>query len=63
MFNNVKSMSFIRRLNKGNFYLSSQKYQIWWIISGIYVKVKYKISAQYLQNYVCLAKNTPGHGV
>ena len=31
----IKSISFIRRLNRGNFYLSSQKFPLWWIISGI----------------------------
>ena len=29
MFN--KSMNFIRRYNRENFYLSSQRFQIWWI--------------------------------
>ena len=50
MFN--KSMDFIRRLNRENFYFSSQSFPIWWQISGIEVRKTHKISAQYLKNYV-----------
>ena len=49
MFN--KSMDFIRRLNRENFYFSSQSFQIWWLISGMEVRKTHKISAQYLKNY------------
>ena len=49
MFN--KSMDFIRRLNRENFYFSNQSFQIWWQISGIEVRKTHKISAQYLKNY------------
>ena len=38
-----KSMRFIRRLNRGNFILQARDFKF----GG------YKISAQYLQNYVC----------
>ena len=31
-------MDFIRRLNRENFYFSSQRFQIWWQISGIEVR-------------------------
>ena len=41
-------MNFIRRLNRGNFYFSSQSFKIWWIINGIEVRRTHKISAQYL---------------
>ena len=51
MFN--KSMNFIRRLNRENFYFSSQSFQIWWITSGTEVRKTCKISAQYLKNYGC----------
>ena len=50
MFN--KSMDFIRRLNRENFYFSNQSFQIWWQISGTDIRKTYKISAQYLKNYV-----------
>ena len=33
MFN--KSMNFIRSLNTENFYFSSQRFQIWWIINYV----------------------------
>ena len=46
-----KSINFIRRLNRGDFYFSSQSFQIWWQISGIEVREIHKISAQYLKNY------------
>ena len=46
MFN--KSMNFIIRLKRENFYFSNQSLQIWWLISCIKVMKKYKISAQYL---------------
>ena len=55
-----KSMDFIRRLNRENFYFSSQ---IWWQISGIEVRKTHKISAQYLKNNAFEAKKTVGHGV
>ena len=42
------SMNFIRRLNRGNFYFSNQCFQILWLIGGMKVNEKYKISAQYL---------------
>ena len=48
MFN--KSMDFIRRSNRENFYFSSQSSQIWWQISGIEVRKTHKISAQYIKN-------------
>ena len=32
---NKNPMNFIRWLNRENFYLSSQRFQIWWIISGM----------------------------
>ena len=35
MFN--KSTNIIRRLNRENFYFSSQSFQIWWQISGLKV--------------------------
>ena len=41
-------MDFIRRLNRENFYFSSQSFQIWWQISDIEVRKTHKISAQYL---------------
>ena len=50
-------MNFIRRLNRGNFYFSSQSFQIWWLISGIEVRKTHKISAQYLK------KNQSNNGV
>ena len=43
-----KSLNFIRRLNRGNFYFSNQSFQIWWLISGIEARKTYKISAPYL---------------
>ena len=44
-----KSMNFnIRRLNRGNVYLLSHSFQIWGLINGKYVMIRYKISAQYL---------------
>ena len=46
-----KSMDFIRRLNRENFYFSKQSFQIWWLISGIEVRKTHKISAQYIKNY------------
>ena len=49
MFN--KSIDFVRRLNRENFYFSSQSFQIWWQISGIEVWKTHKISAQYLKYY------------
>ena len=48
MTNRPKSLNFIRRLNRGNFYFSKQSFKIWWLISGIGVRKTYKISAQYL---------------
>ena len=48
MTNWPKSLNFIRRLKRGNFYLSSQSFQILWLIGGMKVMGKYKISAQYL---------------
>ena len=55
-----KSMNFIRSLNRGNFYLSSQSFQIWSFISGMEVGNKSKISAQYLQNYASQTKKNTG---
>ena len=55
-------MDFIRRLNREHFYFSSQSFHIWWHISGIEVRKKHKISAQYLKKYAFKAKKTPGHG-
>ena len=53
MTNRAKSMNFIRRLIRGNFYFSKQSFKIWWLISGIEVRKTCKISAQYLKNYGC----------
>ena len=50
-------MNFIKRLNRGNFYLSSQTNLI---ICGMEVGNKCKISAQYLCQ---LAQKTQEHGV
>ena len=36
-----KSLNLIRRLNRGNFYLSSQRFQICGIISRMSVMIKY----------------------
>ena len=44
MFN--KSMNFIKRLNRGNFYLPKQSFKIWWLIRGM--EVIKQISAEYL---------------
>ena len=46
MFN--KSMNLIRRLNREKFHFSSQRCQLWCLISGTEVRKSYKISAQYL---------------
>ena len=43
-----KSMNFIRKLNRGNFYFSNHTFQIWWLISSIKVMKKYKNSVLYL---------------
>ena len=48
-----KAMSFIRRLNRGNFYLLSRRFQIWWLNNSMEDIIKYTISAQYLPKYVC----------
>ena len=48
-------LSCLMKIN-GNCYLLSQSFEIWRFIRGIEVGHKYKISAQYLQNYVCSAK-------
>ena len=47
-----KIMNFIRRLNRADVYFLT-RLQIWWLISGMEVVIKYKISAQYLSNYAC----------
>ena len=54
MFN--KSMDFIRRLNRENFYFSSQSFPILWHISSQTVRKTYNVSAQYLKNYAFQAK-------
>ena len=54
MFN--KFMKFIRRLNRENIYLLSQSFQILCLISSMEVMKKYKISAENLSNYACLAR-------
>ena len=46
-----KSMNFIRRLNRRNFYLSSQRFEIYRFFKVMEVVNKCKISAQYLQNF------------
>ena len=48
MFN--KSSNCIRRLliNRENFHFSNKSFLIWWVISGMEVMKKPKISAQYL---------------
>ena len=35
-----KSMNFTSQLNRGNFYLSSGSFQIWWLISDMEVMKK-----------------------
>ena len=44
-------MNFIKRLNRGNFHLSSQSFEIWFFIMGIKVDKKCKILSQYLLNH------------
>ena len=52
-------MDFIRRLNRENFYFSSQCFQIWWQISSTEVKKTHKISAQIsLKLWLLGQKNT-----
>ena len=48
-----KSMNFIRSNRDCLFNFSNQLFQIYWVISGIKVVKKCKISAQYLLNYTC----------
>ena len=56
MFN--KSMNFIRRLNRGNFYFQTR------LTGGIKVKEKYKISARSISLRLCLlGQKTQGHRV
>ena len=43
-----KSMNFIGTLNRENFYFSNKSFQNWWLISGMEVTKKCKISAEYL---------------
>ena len=49
-----ESMNFIR-LNIGNFYLSNQSFENWYLLGN----GSWKILAQYLQNL----QKIPGHGV
>ena len=44
---NLLNMAYLRMLNGGKFYLSSQSFPIWWLTSSMEVMKKYKISAEY----------------
>ena len=53
----IHEFYFIRRLNGGNFYLSSHSSKIWWCIRRIEDNEKCKISAaHYLQHFASYAK-------
>ena len=47
-------MNSIKRLNRGNFSFSNHGFVILLFVGGMEVGNKYKISAQYLQNYAGL---------
>ena len=56
MFN--KSMNIIRRLNRENFYFSSQSFQIWWQISGLKVWKNAKFQLNISKIMAVRPKNT-----
>ena len=45
--NRTQIMNFIRWFNRANFYFSNLSFEILWLISGMEVMIKYKISAQH----------------
>ena len=47
MTNRAQIHEFYKKV-RGNFYFSSHTFQIWWLISGIKVMKKSKISVLYL---------------
>ena len=57
---NLLNMAYLRMLNGGNFYLSSQSFPIWWLTSSMEVMKKYKISAEYYQIMPARPKKNTG---
>ena len=53
-------MNFIRLIEE-IFIFQARDFKLWWIISDMKVIIKYKISAQYLQNYACQDKQKSGY--
>ena len=45
-----------KKVNRENFYFSTPEFSNLGLISGMEVKIKYKISAQYLYTYECWTK-------
>ena len=58
-------MKFIRGSNRGNFYLSSKSFEIWWFIRGMEVcSVKFSVEIQHnISKITPAGQKKQGHGV